>query len=258
MMYNILTNIQIKNKHRLEETWNLFQSDTDLPPDLIIDIRSLSHHEYGLDLLTPQPGPAILTCESALLSANSDWSEAAITLLDSKDEGLQGAITACVMTHLSTHNGLLVHSSLIKVDGKAILFIGPSGIGKTTQAELWQKYRDACIINGDMSLIYYSEGQYWGCGCPWHGSSSYCENKRAVLSGIVVLEQAKENKLEQMHSVSMVERVMRNVFLPKWYEIGVEAAMNSLDGLLESVPVYLLRCQPDEEAVSLVESALLR
>ena len=45
-----------------------------------------------------------------------------------------------------------IHSSLIRSHGEGLMFIGPSGIGKTTQAELWHAYRNADIINGDMVL----------------------------------------------------------------------------------------------------------
>lgn len=196
--------------------------------------------------------------KNALLSANDDWSEACITLLDGKEDGLEGALIAAIMTHLSLHHGLMLHSSLIDVDGSGIMFVGPSGIGKTTQAELWMKYRDAIIINGDMALVHEEDGVFRGYGCPWHGSSPYCENRDVLLKGIIVLEQASENTIEKLDGLVLFERMVNNIFIPHWFKPGVESAMETIDHLLTNVPVYLLKCRKDEEAVSMVERVLLK
>ena len=177
-------------------------------------------------------------------------------MLNDKDDGLEDSIIAAIMTHLSIRHGLMLHSSLVDYKGKGIMFVGPSGIGKTTQAELWMKYRDAVIINGDMALIREEENGFIGYGCPWHGSSPYCENRQVPLYGIIVLEQAKENSIERLSGVKLIERMMNNIFLPHWYPQGVESAMETVDHLLSQVPVYLMKCRPDEEAVEMVEGVL--
>ena len=160
-----------------------------------IEINNLSPMKFNsIELFVNQSGPAVLKNKNTILSASSDWTKASITLLDRKEDGLEGALIAAIMTHLSTRNGLMLHSSLVDFDGKGIMFVGLSGIGKTTQAELWMKYRDAVIINGDMALIREEEAGFTGYGCPWHGSSPYCENRQVPLCGIIVLEQAKENR----------------------------------------------------------------
>lgn len=238
------------------EQWKLFKIEPVSNSDLTIAVSHNLTHQYGVDILPPQEGKASLICKGALVSADDDWSHVSVTLLDGKEDGLEGALIASIMTHLSTRNGLMFHASLIDVSGNGILFIGPSGIGKTTQAELWNRCRDAVIINGDMALVHYDGETYWGHGCPWHGSSPYCENRKVPLKGIVVLEQAPENQLERLTGIRMIERVTQNVFLPKWYQTGTEAAMETLDGLLSEIPVYLLRCRPDEAAVELVENTL--
>ena len=46
-------------------------------------------------------------------------------------------------------DAMVLHCSVLKVKSGVILFSGPSGIGKSTQAGLWTKYRKARVINGD-------------------------------------------------------------------------------------------------------------
>lgn len=249
--------IQIECKYTsgLNKCWKQF-TGLETPKGLVMHVTSDVCFQNGIEILPPQPGYVYLKHQSALLSANITWTEACITLLDGKEDGLEGALIAAIMTHLSTRGGLMLHASLVDAGGRGILFVGPSGIGKTTQAELWMKYRNAIIINGDMALVGEKDGAFTGYGCPWHGSSPYCENRQVPLAGIVVLEQAKENTLERLRGVTMIERMMRNIFLPHWYQKGAEAAMETVDHLLSTVPVYLLKCRPDEEAVAMVERAL--
>ena len=244
----------------LEDKWAPFMKKRENEDEygLLLKMGTSSCLKYGIEVLNELPygNSDILKNRNMLIRANADWSEVCINLLDGKEDGLEGTLITAIMTHLSTRGGLMLHTSLVDYQGKGILFVGPSGIGKTTQAELWMKYRDAIIINGDMALVGEKDGAFTGYGCPWHGSSPYCENRQVPLAGIIVLEQAKENTLERLHGVTMIERMMRNIFLPHWYQKGAEAAMETVDHLLSTVPVYLLKCRPDEEAVAMVERAL--
>lgn len=242
---------------KTDQCWDLFKiNNTECTADFSVTVFSDIIYKYGLDILPSQPGPSYFLCESCLVSANSDWSSVSITLLDGKDTGLMGALSASLMTHLSIRSGLLAHASLVSVGGSGIMFLGPSGIGKTTQAELWARYKSALIINGDMVFVAYRSGAYRGYGSPWHGSSPYCENASVPLSALVILEQSSVNSLELLTGISCVSRVMSNVFLPHWYRPGVDGVCSTLDGLLSSVPVYLLKCRPDQEAVDILASAL--
>lgn len=248
--------INIADNFVCTQMWTLFEMSVAVCDNLFITVTSRFSTQYGIEILEPQPGSAVLKSGNTLLSASEDWTNIVINLLDGKNDGVESLIIASIMTHLSTRGGMMVHSSLVDCGGRGILFIGPSGIGKTTQAELWQKYRNAVIINGDMALLREEDGKFTGYGCPWHGSSPYCENSHVPICGIVVLEQALENTIEKLDGLPLVSRLMNNIFLPKWYEKGVEAVMETMDHLASEVPVHLLRCRPDEDAVSLVESVL--
>lgn len=159
-------------------------------------------------------------------------------------------------THAVQRHTIQLHSSLIDYYGHGLMFLGPSGIGKTTQAELWNKYRDALIINGDIVFVQETEEAFLGWGTPWHGSSPYCENTNVPIEALIILKQAPENSIRKLEGFEKVTAVSNSVFYPRWLENGMELCLETLDHLLSKIPVYELSCRPDEEAVELTEKTI--
>lgn len=154
------------------------------------------------------------------------------------------------------HKILQFHSSLIAMRNYGLMFLGPSGIGKTTQAELWNKYLNALIINGDVVFIQETSSAFLGWGTPWHGSSPYCENTNVPVHAMIVLKQSPENSIRELTGFEKVTAVSQSVFYPRWLENGMELCLETLDHLLTKVPVYELSCRPDEDAVRLTEETI--
>ena len=160
---------------------------------------------------------------------------------------------------LLTKGVLHFHSSFVLYKGKALIFTGPSGIGKTTQAELWRDYQDALIVNGDASLLRpMDDGRWWAFGTSVHGSSPYCENEKAPIAAIIALEQGKDNVLTPMDNFSALSACVPEFYRPKLDEAAEETFWNSVDALFEAVPVYHLTCRPDRDATELVKKELLK
>ena len=171
-------------------------------------------------------------------------------------ESVESLILQVFYTHAVQRRMLQLHSSLIDFQGQGLMFLGPSGIGKTTQAELWNRYRDARIINGDIVFVQEKEDCFLGWGTPWHGSSPYCENASVPVKALVVLKQAPENSIRELTGFEKVTAVSNSVFYPQWLENGMELCLETLDHLLTRLPVYELCCRPDEEAVKLTEETI--
>ena len=196
----------------------------------------------------------VLYNQSSLLLVNVDWSRGSV--LKKGEEDISYLVLRVFYYHAIKQHMVLFHSSLISHQNSGIMFLGPSGIGKTTQAELWNQYRDALIINGDIVFVQETEKNFLGWGTPWHGSSSYCENTSVPLRAMVVLKQAKENSIRELTGFEKVSEVSNHVFYPRWLENGMELCLETLDHLLTSIPVYELSCRPDEDAVRLTEETI--
>ena len=73
---------------------------------------------------------------------------------------------------------------------------------------------------------------------------------------MVVLKQSDQNSIRELTGFEKVTEVSNSVFYPQWLENGMELCLETLDHLLTSIPVYELRCRPDEDAVRLTEQTI--
>ena len=87
--------------------------------------------------------------------------------------------------NLNNVGKMILHSSFIYTEKGAVLFSAPSGVGKSTQAELWRKYKGAEIINGDRAGIFQRDGIWMAGGVPWAGTSGIMKNRIEPIAPII-------------------------------------------------------------------------
>lgn len=148
-------------------------------------------------------------------------------------------------------SNLVLHSSYINVNNGAILFTAPSGGGKSTQAELWKKYKNAEIINGDKSIIGKEDGQWNVYGIPFSGSSEYCLNKTFPLKAIVILDKGPVNEFKRI-DIKGFSNVFSQVTVNPWDREFCEKAMDLVMDVCNEVPIYYYSCTKTQEAVEVL------
>ena len=216
----------------------------------------MTFHKNGMDYAhgigwCPGARRFLTNGNGGFLGANEDWSQVYTCTGDPDGVLALGAICA----RFAAFDGLLFHGALVEYRGEGILFTGPSGIGKTTQAELWQTC-GGTIINGDKVLVRWKDGQFYGCGLPWKGSSPYCLSRNVPLRGIVALRQAEENHIRPLEELECMEYVLPHIFLPRWDDHAHLRALETVDRLMTRMRMHLLHCRPDAQAVAITQSAL--
>lgn len=195
--------------------------------------------------------------QNEVLCADDKWTDVTVYCPHYSDPNFTLPIAA-ICSRLSFFSTALIHGSFVEHNGEGVIFTGYSGIGKTTQAELWNKFLGADIINGDKVLIKADSNGAAAYGLPWKGSSPYCKNKKAPIKGIVVLRQSSDNKIRKLDASEFMEYFMPHIFLPHWDEYCMSMALETVDLILREVPLWLLECKPDEEAVKLTEKTVFR
>lgn len=166
-------------------------------------------------------------------------------------------LNALGIEHLAAGaNGLLLHGAYIVCEGKGIIFTAPSGVGKSTQAELWKTFRGAQIINGDRVLIRIVDGKVYACGLPFSGSSKYCQNVTVPLNAIVYLRQDETTTINNLQGKTALGKLLEGSSIAIWHKDDMSKSIGTMSEILKNVPMYFLKCTPDESAVIALENEL--
>lgn len=235
-----------------DKNWNKFQEAMNFYD---VKIHCLSHSKIHKNInIDFSFGKVILKDDDAALVSN-DWKNMYIFPLKSKIN-LYVFLNQIFYSNAILKNMIQVHSSLVQYKGRGVMFLGPSGIGKTTQAELWNQYLKALIINGDMVFVEKKLNEFIGWGIPWHGSSPYCENINVPIIALIVLKQGTFNNIRELTGFEKVCEVGSSIIYPSWVDNGTEMALDVFDKLMQQVPVYELTNKADEESVQLVKQVI--
>lgn len=154
------------------------------------------------------------------------------------------------------HDRAIFHAATIELNGSAILFTAPSGTGKSTQAELWRKYRGAKIINGDKILLREENGTLLACGLPYAGTSGISQNQTLPVAAIVALQQGRENVICSVPLTQAVKLLTSQICLQPWRAQDILTALDMAQRIASLVPIYHMACLPDVSAVQCLQSVL--
>lgn len=154
------------------------------------------------------------------------------------------------------YDGLVIHASTIKFNGKAVTFTAPSGTGKSTHTGLWKKYYpETVVINDDMPAIRMIDGRAVAYGTPWSGKTDINENDSAPLEAMVFIERAEECSISELTPMEAFIRMMREIPISP-HKHQSDLMMSVMNKLFSNVPAYLLKCNISKDAVDTVKNKL--
>lgn len=161
--------------------------------------------------------------------------------------------------HLVLRNSFVFHCSYLDFERKAILFSGPSGIGKTTHTNLWCQYLPgrANVLNGDKCLLSREGNTFYANGWPICGSSGICYNERREVRAVVLLQQAPENRLIEEKKILTFRRVLEQLTVNYWNREFTNAAMTFANSLVSTLPCFTYGCNISREAVDTLYQQLI-
>lgn len=153
---------------------------------------------------------------------------------------------------------LILHSSYIRYKGEAILFTAPSGTGKSTQADLWNRYLGAEILNGDRAAVAKSDGTWWAYGLPFAGSSKIFRNIKTPIRAIVILRQGGTNEVKQITPADKFKYLYQEIIINNWNREYINTIISLISEIIYEIPVFMYYCTPDQEAVYALKKELDR
>ena len=171
---------------------------------------------------------------------------------------IQSVLSSIMLeTLLLRHGRGVLHASYIRLPNeRSRLFSAPSGTGKSTQAELWRRYRNAQIINGDKAIVYLASEGVSVSSLPLCGSSGICRNVSGPVQAIVTLSQSRENRICRLGGKDAVKALLSQLYVQRGEAEAVAGALALASGIAGRVPVFHLSCLPEVSAVECLEKAM--
>lgn len=151
---------------------------------------------------------------------------------------------------------MMLHSACVDTPIGGLLFSGPSGIGKSTQAGLWCRYANSRLINGDRTIIRQDKNGWLAYGSPYAGSSKCYVNDSCPIRAIIFLKQAAACSVRRLDPAEGFRKVYACLTVNSWDKDFVVSACDFAAALAASVPIYELACTPDYEAVKMLSDVL--
>jgi hypothetical protein len=152
---------------------------------------------------------------------------------------------------LASRGGFLLHAASAIRGGQAFLFAGVSGAGKTTISRLAPS--EASLLTDEISYVRHEHGKYEACGTPFAGELARVgENLAAPVKTLFFLEQAAENRTEEIGAADAVRRLLKNVlFFAEDPEL-VRMLFASACKFADEVPVRRLCFVPDQRVWEMI------
>jgi hypothetical protein len=158
---------------------------------------------------------------------------------------LDGVLRIMHTLFLAREGGFLLHAASAVRKGRAFLFFGPSGAGKTTIARLAPS--DATLLTDEISYVRREQAGYFAHGTPFTGELGKSgENISAPIAGLYHLVQASGNKRTVMDPAEAVRALLESVlFFAEDPEL-VKLVFQSACDVVTRVPVYKLEFKRDQ------------
>lgn len=160
---------------------------------------------------------------------------------------------------LLNFDGLRLHASAVEYGGKAYLFSGPCGMGKSTHTRLWQSTfgEEVKIFNDDKPALRRIDGVWYAYGTPWCGKDHININMKAPLAGICFLKQGEENCIRRLSAKEAIAEIMRQT-IHRLDAEKMSLLLSHIDKLIREIPIFELTNRPEEAAARLSYETMSR
>jgi hypothetical protein len=153
---------------------------------------------------------------------------------------------------LAREGGFLLHAASALRNGKAFLFTGVSGAGKTTISSLAPA--DAILLTDEISYVRRQDAGYVAFGTPFTGElDKLGENISAPITALYLLAKGTENRIDPVLPAEAARALLANILFFAEDEELVQSTFHSAFEFVSRVPVSRLTFVPDARVWELIQ-----
>ena len=189
----------------------------------------------------------------SVMVCSTDYKRAEVFAERNNPFGINNALMVMYALATSDKHTALFHSSVVSYKGRAYMFLGKSGTGKSTHSSLWLKYIEGTeLVNDDNPVVrYLDDGSIYVYGSPWSGKTPCYRNVSYPLGAIVDLSQAPKNVIRRFRPIEAYAALIASISGKRWDSKLAEGLHETENLLATNASVWHLDCLPDEEAAVL-------
>ncbi len=153
---------------------------------------------------------------------------------------------------LAKTGGFLMHAASAIRNGRAFLFAGESGAGKTTISSLAPA--DATLLTDEISYIRNLDDRYVAFGTPFTGDlGTPGENTSAPVAALYLLAKGPSNSIEPVEAAEAGCAVLANMLFFAEDPEMVRLVFQTACDFVHRVPVFRLTFVPDARVWELIQ-----
>lgn len=224
----------------------IYHIDTD---EAVITLHKDSGEDFRLDV----------ECDGRLMSmlCGPDKPEAVFSG-GVTPRGLKYALWVAYGMRGLRHGRVLLHSSAIACEGKAHLFLGESGTGKSTHTRLWARHiAGSSLLNDDSPALACEGDKILVYGSPWSGKTDCYRTEAFPLGSLTRLHQSPRNEIARL-GVARAYAALHPSLPPLFcYDPRLSEYLETIeDKVISNIQVCAMGCLPDEEAARMAHDFL--
>lgn len=160
------------------------------------------------------------------------------------------------INRIARGHGLEVHACGLSDRGRGLLFLGVSGMGKSTTSRIWDEQEDVLVLSDDRIIITDQDDSFWIHGTPWHGDAGIADPSGVPLEAIFFISHAEENKARSISHAIAASQLLARSFPTYWNREGMEFSAELAGKLAQALPAFELEFTPGPEVIDYVRGLL--